>query len=132
MIVFIHTFIFGFPLDNVYLIHFKQEHTVDYKERTFFTSLDFSKLIALHLFLLEIRISLYQTAVAISNFSLILLTILHITLGDLQLDAQNFCLFTYNTFIKILYMFRALPHSSSGGLRCNCIDAASGIVTLCR
>jgi len=40
-----------------------------------------------------------------------------ITLVDLQLDAQNSCLFTYNTFIKILYMFRASPCSSSGGLR---------------
>jgi hypothetical protein len=30
-------------------------------------------------------------------------------------------LFIYNTFIKILYMFRALPCSSSGGLRRNCI-----------
>jgi hypothetical protein len=39
-------------------------------------------------------------------------------------------LFTYNTFIKILYMFRKLPCSSSGGLRRNCIYAASGIVTL--
>jgi hypothetical protein len=44
-----------------------------------------------------------------------------ITLFDLQLDAQNSNLFTYNTFIKILYMFRALPCSSSGGLRRNCI-----------
>ena len=35
---------------------------------------------------------------------------------DLQLDAQNSYLFTYNTFIKILYMFRTLPCSSSGGL----------------
>ena len=61
------------------------------------------------------------------------LTVRHsITLVDLQLDAQNSYLFTYNTFIKILYMFRALPCSSSGGLRCNCIYAASGIVTLCR
>ena len=51
---------------------------------------------------------------------------------DLQLDAQYSCLFTYNTFIKLLYMFRALPCSSSGGLRRNCIYAASGIVTLCR
>ena len=51
---------------------------------------------------------------------------------DLQLDAQNSCLIAYNTFIKILYMFRALPCSSSGGLRRNCIYAASGIVTLCR
>jgi hypothetical protein len=40
-----------------------------------------------------------------------------ITLVDLQLDAQNSYLFTYNTFIKILYVFRALPCSSSGGLR---------------
>ena len=43
------------------------------------------------------------------------------TLVDLQLDAQYSYLFTYNTFIKILYMFRALPCSSSGGLRRNCI-----------
>ena len=49
-----------------------------------------------------------------------------------QLDAQNSYLFTYNTFIKILYMFRALPCSSSGGLRRNYIHAASGIVTLYR
>jgi hypothetical protein len=62
------------------------------------------------------------------------LTVQHrsITLVDLQLDAQNSYLFTYNTLIKILYMFRALPCSSSGGLRRNCIYAASGIVTLCR
>ena len=45
----------------------------------------------------------------------------NITLVNLQLDAQNSYLFTYNTFIKILYMFRALPCSSSGGLRHNCI-----------
>jgi len=44
-----------------------------------------------------------------------------ITLVDLQLDAQNSYLFTYYTFIKILYMFRALPCSSSGGLRRKCI-----------
>jgi len=43
-----------------------------------------------------------------------------ITLVDLQLDAQNSYLFTYNTFIKILYMFQALPCSSSGDLRRNC------------
>ena len=55
-----------------------------------------------------------------------------LTLVDLKLDAQNSYLFTYNTFIKILYMFRALPSSSSGGLRRNCVYAASGIVTLCR
>ena len=55
-----------------------------------------------------------------------------ITLVDLQLDVQNSYLFKYNTFIKILYMFQALPCSSSGGLHRNCIYAASGIVTLCR
>ena len=50
------------------------------------------------------------------------LTVHHsITLVYLQLDAQNSYLFTYNTFIKILYMFRALPCSSSGGQRRNCI-----------
>jgi hypothetical protein len=54
------------------------------------------------------------------------------TLVDFQLDAQNSYLFTYITFIKTLYMFRALPCSSSGGLRRNCIYAASGIVTVCR
>ena len=48
----------------------------------------------------------------------------------LQLETQNSYLFTYNTFMNILYMFRALPCSSSGGLRRNCIYAASGIVTL--
>jgi hypothetical protein len=52
------------------------------------------------------------------------------TVVDLQLDAQSSYLFTYNTFIKILYMFRVLPCSYSGGLRHNCIYAASGIVTL--
>jgi hypothetical protein len=55
---------------------------------------------------------------------------LNVTLVDFQLDAQNSYLFAYNTFIKILYMFRALPCSSSGGLRRNFIYAASGIVTL--
>jgi len=40
--------------------------------------------------------------------------------------------FIYNTFFNILYMFRASPCSSSGGLRRNRIYAASGIVTLCR
>jgi len=54
------------------------------------------------------------------------------TLIDLQLDAQNSYLIIYNTFIKILYMSRTLPCSSSGGVRRNCIYAASGIVTLCR
>jgi len=56
----------------------------------------------------------------------------NITLVNFQLDAQNSYLFTYNTFIKILYMFPALPCSSSGGLRRNCIYSASGIVTLYR
>jgi hypothetical protein len=61
------------------------------------------------------------------------LTVHHsITLVNLQLDAQNFYLFTYNTSIKIHYVLRALPCSSSGGLRRNYIYAASGIVTLCR
>jgi len=55
-----------------------------------------------------------------------------IILVDFQLGAQNSYLFTYSTFIKILYMFRALPCSSSGGLRRNYIYATSGIVTLCR
>jgi hypothetical protein len=55
-----------------------------------------------------------------------------ITLIDLQLDAQSSYLFTYYKFIKILCMFRALPCSSSGGLRHNGIYAASGIVTVCR
>ena len=54
------------------------------------------------------------------------------SLVDLQLDAQNSYLFTYNTFIKVLYMFRALPCSSSGGLRRNCIYAVPGIVTVCK
>jgi len=50
------------------------------------------------------------------------LTVQHsITLVELQLDAQNSCLFTYNTFIKILYMFRVLHCSSSGVLRHNCL-----------
>jgi hypothetical protein len=48
-----------------------------------------------------------------------------ITLVDFQLDAQHSYLFIYNILIKILYMFRALPCSSSGGLRLNCVYAAS-------
>ena len=47
------------------------------------------------------------------------------TLVDFQLDAQNSYSFTYDTFIKILYMFRALPSSSSGGLRRNCVYVAA-------
>ena len=43
------------------------------------------------------------------------LTVHHsITSVDLHLEARISCLFTYNTFIKILYMFRALSCSSSG------------------
>ena len=57
---------------------------------------------------------------------------LNSTLVDLQIDAQNSYLFTYNTFTKILYMFRASPRSSAGGLCRNCIYAASGIVTFRR
>ena len=53
-----------------------------------------------------------------------------ITLVNFEFDAQNSYLFIYNKFIKILYMFRALPCSSSGGLRRNCVCAAYGIVTL--
>jgi hypothetical protein len=48
-----------------------------------------------------------------------------ITFVVLQLDANFFYLFTYNTFIKILYIFRALPCSSSGGIRRNCICAVT-------
>jgi hypothetical protein len=55
-----------------------------------------------------------------------------ISLVNFQLDTQNSYLFIYNTFIKILFMFRTLLCSSSGGLRRNCIYAVSGIVTLCR
>ena len=70
----------------------------------------------------------------LSNEGLLIALWRHIrlTLVDFQLDAQNSYLFTYNTFIKLLYMFRALPCSSSEGLCRNCIYAASGIVTLCR
>jgi hypothetical protein len=51
-----------------------------------------------------------------------------ITLVDFQLETQNSYLFMYknNTFIKILYMFQALPCSSSGGLRRNCIQGVPG------
>jgi len=59
-------------------------------------------------------------------------TLHSLTLVNFQLDAQNSYLFTYNTFIKILYTFRALPCLSSGGLRRNCIYATSGIFTVCK
>ena len=57
-------------------------------------------------------------ATSTSNLSTVLddwLTV-HRWLVDFQLDAQNSYLFIHNTFIKILYMFRALPCSSLGGL----------------
>jgi hypothetical protein len=38
----------------------------------------------------------------------------HVTLVNFQLDEQNSYLFIYSTFIKIIYMFRALSCSSSG------------------
>jgi hypothetical protein len=59
------------------------------------------------------------------------LTVHHsITLVDLQFDAQTSCLFTYNTLIKILYMFRAyLAHLQEVYV---VMHAASGIVTLYR
>jgi hypothetical protein len=37
-----------------------------------------------------------------------------LTLFDIQLDAQNSYLFTYNTLIKILYMFRELSSFLTG------------------
>jgi hypothetical protein len=49
-----------------------------------------------------------------------------ITLVDLQLDAQNSYLFTYNKLIKIIYLFRALLCSSSGGLRRSFIQGVPG------
>jgi len=72
------------------------------------------------------------TGHTIGTHFLILQVSFSLTSVDFQLDEQNSYLLTYNTFIKIIYMFRALPCSSSGGLRRNCIYAASGIVTLCR
>ena len=47
----------------------------------------------------------------ITNFYVLLTLYLSITLVNDQLDAQLF----YNTFITVLYMFRATPCSSSGG-----------------
>jgi len=52
--------------------------------------------------------SLFHLSMAITKIC-ISFTNIFITLFDLQLDAQNSYLFTYNTFIKNLYMFRALP-----------------------
>jgi hypothetical protein len=81
----------------------------------------FPPLIMFHTFLIIVTISDY------SHISLSMLALV-----EFQLDAQNAYLFICNTFIKILYNFRALPCSSSGGLRRNRIYAASGIVTVCR
>jgi len=39
-----------------------------------------------------------------------------IALVNFHIDTKILYLFTYNTFIKILYMFRAVHCSSSGGL----------------
>jgi len=77
----------------------------------------------------KIRI-LANVRIYIATIQLSLTTEINLTLVDFQLDAQNSYLFMRNIFIKILYMFRALLCSSSGGLRRNCIYAASGIVTL--
>ena len=77
----------------------------------------------------KIKFEVHESRLQISDLDEWLTVHRSITLVDLQLDAQNSYLFTYNTLIKILYMFRALPCSSSGGLRRNCIYAASGIVT---
>jgi len=96
------------------------------------TNFSYSTTVPVHIRAWEVEEQLY----IFLTFALSLdewLTVHHsITLVDLQPDAYNSCLFTYNTFIKILYMFRALPCPSSGGLRRNYIYAASGIVTLCR
>jgi hypothetical protein len=88
------------------------------------------------------------TTLALGLSQRLKLQISYVILFDLQLDVQilvylhiihllksptyytNSCLFTYNTFIKIPYIFRPLPCLSSGGLRLNCIYAASSIVTL--
>ena len=46
---------------------------------------------------------------------------------DLQLDAQNSYLFTYNTFIKILYMFRPLTGAQDSHLQRVTIPEAAHI-----
>jgi hypothetical protein len=53
-----------------------------------------------------------------------------LTLIDLQLDTQNSDLFTYNIFIKIFYMFRALLCSSLGGLRRNHQDDGAVLMSI--
>ena len=55
-----------------------------------------------------------------------------LTLVDFQLDAQNSYLFIYNTFIKILYMFQALPCSSSGGLDIDLLKICREMLETCR
>jgi hypothetical protein len=72
-----------------------------------------------------VNVRIYAATIRLS-----LTTEINLPLVDFQLDAQNSYLFMHNTFIKILYVFRALLCSSSGGLRRNFIYAASGIVTL--
>ena len=75
-------------------------------------------------FMCSVRITEQAAIISLYNINCL-------TLVNFQLDAQNSYLFIYNTFIKIFYMFRALPCSFSGGLRSNCIYASPGIVTLC-
>jgi hypothetical protein len=87
----------------------------------------------LYIVTLNMKAELFHT-VLLENWILMVgwpCIVVYITLVDFQLNVQISYLFTYNTFIKILYMFRALL-CSSYGLRRNCIYAASGIVTLCR
>jgi hypothetical protein len=75
--------------------------------------------------------SKFSSEHACRNLEIVFFSFIYlIILVDLQLDAQNSYLFTYNTFIKIFYIFRAFSCSSSKGLHRNCIYAASGIVTL--
>ena len=57
------------------------------------------------------NVQIRQSECHVSNTNLLIYIPLSITRQpwfDLQLDALNFCLFTYNTFIKLLYIFRAL------------------------
>jgi len=52
------------------------------------------------------------------------------TLVDFQLNAQNSYLLIHNIFIKILYMFQALPCSSSGGVSRNHIYMQTLVLSL--
>ena len=67
-----------------------------------------------------------RSAPRLRLFYIFLAVHLGITLINDQLDAQRL---VYNTFISILYMFRATPCSSSGGQIIR-IKTASGIITL--